>query len=151
MTIGANRLIKLLKQAHAIEIGAFHAYSGHWRSLPVGSIERVQVHLIQFDELAHKLKLEVMLESLDAQPSRFQDAILWCIGKTISVGCHIFGYKAAMWGAKIMEIMGSNVYFNLAREAARVGDREMSNYLYDMGVQEEEHEEFFKKCLEQSK
>ncbi len=142
------RLIRLLKQAHAIEIGAYQAYEGHWRNIkPIDRFERGKVKWIQVDELLHKETLEKMLKELDSKPSLILDAILWCIGKSISIGCYVMGYRMAMWGAKIMEVMGSNCYWTLAREAYNSGYPHMHTELCKMARQEEEHEQFFEKCL----
>lgn len=140
------RLIRLLKQAHAIEIGAYHAYEGHWRSLAeTKPDEAKQIVWIQSEEQDHKLAVERLLRSLNAKPSKILDGILWIIGKTISGACHVMGYRAAMFGAKIMEKLGSNTYWVLAREAYNSGHPEMHSELCSMARNEEEHEKFFEK------
>lgn len=136
-----NKLIFLLKYAHAVEIGAYNAYEGHWRSLPNGSIAQDTIKAIQIDEKNHQQALEGFLQAFNSKPSPILDGILWCIGKSISMACHFMGYNAAMLGAKIMEKLGSAIYFNLAREAASF-DSVLSNTLYTMGTVEEDHERF---------
>lgn len=135
------KLIRLLKQAHAIEIGAYEAYEGHIKTLFPSRVS-YGIMIIQSQEADHRYALKCMLESLEAKPSWFMDTILWCIGRSISLACYVMGYRAAMWGAKIMEIMGSKVYYELAREAAEQCFYGMSDDLFDMALQEE-HEEFF--------
>jgi rubrerythrin len=144
-----NKLTRLLKQAHAIEIGAYNAYEGHWRSLAKNKLsEARRIVEIQGDERAHMLAVERFLRTVNAKPSKIQDAILWIIGKSISIACYIMGYRAAMWGAKVMEVMGSNIYEKLAKVARDEGYPAMGVELDYMQRSEIEHEEFFKSCLE---
>lgn len=142
----SKKLIRLLKQAHAIEIGAYNAYEGHYKSVkdPDKSIE---IRLIRLEEAVHQMNIKSMLSHLGSKPSRFLDGVLWCIGKTISAGCYIFGYRLAMRGALIMEILGSGVYYRLARAAVDANKHEMALKLIEMAQQEERHEEFFESCL----
>lgn len=137
----------MLQWAHAVEIGAFYAYEGHWRSLPNDSVPQNTIKAIQIDEKNHKEALEVMLKSLNAKPSKLQDAMLWCIGRFISASCYFIGYKAAMFGAKIMEIMGSKIYWKLAIESTNSGHQEFHSELCSMARMEEDHERFIKICL----
>ena len=141
-----KKLIRLLQQAHAIEIGAYHAYEGHWRSSK-NTKESNQIQSIQIDELVHRHKVRFMLEQLNAQRNPILDALFWVIGKTISASCYVIGYKAAMWGAGLMERLGSVCYYRIAREVKGLTNMRMYVTLLDMAIQEEEHEEFFKGCL----
>ncbi len=134
------KLIRMLQRAHAIEIGAYHAYEGHWRSLPDGSTEQTLVKRIQQDEVEHRDELIEMLTELEARPNFFYDSLLWLIGKSISLACHVMGYKAAMWGAKIMEIGGAIVYKSLAQEARDEGYPHFGVTLDYMQKSEERHE-----------
>jgi len=140
------RLIKLLQQAYAIEIGAYEAYEGHWRSLKLPQ-ERSQIQAIQLEELEHRENLDRMLKELKAEPNRAYNFMLLVIGKTISFGCKIMGYRLAMWGAGIMEKLGGFTYKQLAREARDEGYPWMACDLDDMQAAEERHEKFFKEKL----
>lgn len=142
-----KKLIRLLKQAHAVEIGAYHAYEGHWRSLDAGSNARKKIKQIQADELEHKMSVERMLKELNSKPNKVLGVALWIIGKTISALCHVMGYKMAMFGAKIMEVMGKNIYKKLAREARNECYVAMAIELDSMQRSEESHEEYFKSVL----
>lgn len=145
-----KKLIRLLKQAHAIEVGAYQAYEGHWKNIkPLSNPIRGKVKRIQIDELLHKEAIEKMLKELDSKPSFILDSILFIIGRSISIGCYIFGYRMTMWGAKIMEILGSNTYWELSKVAYEAGSPKMCRELRNMAYQEEEHEKFFKECIEE--
>lgn len=142
-----TKLIRLLKQAHAVETGAYNAYEGHWRSLKDES-DREKVKAIQKDEWFHRQAVGFMLIDLKSEPSEFLETIFYLIGKTISLACYVMGYRAAMWGAKIMEVMGSQIYWKLAKEAYDSGHKEWHGELCKMARQEEAHEAFFKESLE---
>lgn len=142
-----KRLIRLLQLAHAIEIGAYNAYEGHWNSIPANEVERIKIWVIQCEEYLHREELKKMLRKLDAKPSKILDAILWVIGKSISVSCYVMPRKMAMWGAEIMEIMGSGIYYRVAEAALDEDQLKMCHDLVKMGRQEERHEQFFRKYL----
>lgn len=144
-----SKFIKLLKRAHAIEIGAYHAYEGHWRSLPNDSVSQNTIKAIQTDELNHKKAVAQMLKDLNAKSSPLLDTILWLIGKSISIACHFMGFRMAMWGAKIMEIMGANIYRKLVQIAVKERQYTMALGLSYMQRAEEDHERYIKTCLEQ--
>lgn len=140
-----RKLIRLLKQAHAIEVGAYHAYEGHWRSLANKHLDdALQVVKIQSEEQMHRLTLERHLRILKSKPNKALDAIFWCVGKTISASCYVIGYRAGMWGAKIMERLGASCYDTLAEEAWMGGHLTMRYELEEMQRAEERHELFFK-------
>lgn len=136
----------MLQQAYAIEIGAINAYEGHWRSTS-NTFERAQIKEIQRDEIFHKEEVGRMLSELKAKPSVILNAILWLIGKSISLACYIMGRKAAMWGAGIMEKMGTLCYKRIALEARTKGHRSMASDLEEMQEAEERHEKFFQSRL----
>lgn len=138
------RLATLLKQAHAIEIGAYHAYAGHWRSLPKRSKERQKVHEIQIEELKHRQSIAEMLKAIDARPSWVLDWTFWIIGKSISFACGFMHRKLAMYGAQVMERVGDLCYGRIAKEARTNGLTFMASKLETMQRAEQAHEEYFR-------
>jgi rubrerythrin len=138
----------MLQWAHGVEIGASMAYRGHAENVK-DRFENTMIRLILSDEAWHRIDLKYMLDELGAKPNKVFDALFWCIGKTISGGCYVMGYRMAMWGAKIMEVMGSQIYWKLAIEATNSGHQQFHRKLCNMARQEEKHEEFFKTCLAQ--
>jgi len=139
-------LIWQLKKAHAIEIGAYQAYKGHADSTKDDLIKR-KIKAIQHDEFVHRMEVGAMLHDLGEKSNVFLDIILWCIGSSISAACHVMGARAAAWGAKIMEIMGSSVYWKLARTATDSGHQELHAKFCEMARTEEEHEKYFAKLF----
>lgn len=142
-----SKLVRLLRFAHAVEIGAYHAYEGHWRSLPTDSVPQNTIKAIQADELYHRTELARMLKSFGSGPSPALDGILWCIGKTISAGCYIMGYRMAMLGAKVMEIMGADIYKKLLIAARSENKSELLSELSRMEMNERDHERYIGICL----
>lgn len=141
------KLIYLLRCAYAIEIGAYNAYEGHWRSITGNVYEREHIKAIQQDEKWHKEEVGRMLGELNSRPSIILNSLLWVIGKSISLACYIMGHKMAMWGAGVMEKLGIFSYKYIAAEARLKGHRTMASDLEDMQEAEERHQEFFKSRL----
>jgi len=144
-------LVWKLKKAHAIEIGAFEAYGGHAKYTKDESVKK-RIEAIRHDEFQHRMEVGSMLYDLGEKSDIFLDFMLWCIGKSIALACKFMGARAAAWGAKIMEIMGSAVYRDLAKEASNRVLPEYERKFEEMARTEEEHEEFFKalfkpKCI----
>lgn len=138
------KLILMLKMAYAIEIGAYEAYQGHRKSYDLDSAERSKILEIQWDELAHKEILGDILDELGHKPSKLANGLLWLIGKTISFVCSFAGYRACAFGAKIMEILGSNTYERLAKQASKDGREDLAKDFQIMARQEKSHEEYFR-------
>lgn len=141
-----KKLVKLLRRAHAIEIGAYEAYEGHWRSTK-DATKKKRIQEIQKDELDHKQMVGFMLIELNAESNQDLDIFMYLIGSLISMSCYIIGPKAAAWGAKLFEVMGSDLYRKASMEALSEGNVEMCQTLWKMNKTEREHEEFFKYCI----
>jgi rubrerythrin len=135
-------LVWKLKKAHAIEIGAFEAYKGHAKYTKDEAVKR-KILEIQQDEFQHRLEVGSMLHDLGEKSDIFLDFTLWCIGQSISIACRFMGARAAAWGAKIMEVMGSRVYDDLAKTSVDEGQSHLARKLQNMARTEEEHEQFF--------
>jgi rubrerythrin len=145
------KLLLMLQWAHAVEVGAYEAYEGHWRSLPDGTTGQRTIKAIQIDELRHKEAIEHILESFGSKPNALFDGLVWCVGKTISISCRFMGHRMAMWGAKVMEVMGANLYKKIAKLARNQGYYTMAVNLDWMQNAEEDHQRFITICLEPSK
>lgn len=140
-----SKLIRLLRRAHAIEVGAYHAYEGHWRSVkPVSDPVRGKIKDIQIDELIHRENLFRMLSELNSKPSRAQDLILLLVGKLVSASCRILPRRLAAYGAYVMEILGDVCYAQLAQVARDEGYPAMAVELDYMQRTEQEHKSFMK-------
>lgn len=140
-----TKLILLLQWSHAVEVGAYQAYEGHWRAIPSKFSKKVNtIKSIQADELEHKLAIEDMLLRLHTKPNWLMDAFVWTIGKTISVSCRFMGLRMANYGAAIMELMGANLYQKVAKVARNEGYPFMASELYYFHLVEKHHERLIK-------
>lgn len=139
-----KKLIRLLKIAHAVEIGAIQAYGGHWRSLPDNSEEQLNVYVIQLEEIQHRETCENYLLYLGAQSSKFLDITLFFIGNIIGKMCYVSPKKASAFGAAIMEIIGSKIYNRLADEAIDLEMKNLASQFLVMAHTETNHEIYFK-------
>lgn len=141
-----KKLIRLLKVAHAIEIGAYQAYEGHWRSImPISHPDRFVVKIIQVEELIHREAIFKMLNELGAKPSPALDSILWVVGRCVSATCYIAPKLATKLGARIMESFAVAQYFEIASVAREAGFPEMAAELREFAMTELEHEAFFRR------
>lgn len=135
-----------LQFAHAAELAAYYAYEGHWKSIPDHFSDlhvKIQIKKIALDELRHVFTLAIMLEMVGSKPSKVKDFIGLCVGKTIGLACHIFGWNLPMKIAALMEKIGTASYYDLAEDAAKAGYHDMCMELIDMAINEEEHEKYF--------
>jgi demethoxyubiquinone hydroxylase (CLK1/Coq7/Cat5 family) len=137
----SKKLIRMLRCAHSSELGAFHAYEGHIRSLSC-PIERDKLRNIQNDEWMHVLALRRMLDQFNATPNRFLDLIFTLIGKTAAKISRITGRYLPMKGAALIEAIGFNAYREIASEASKCGNRLLVDELLQMALNEYMHEEY---------
>lgn len=141
-----KKLIKMLQKAHAVEVGAYAAYEGHWRStLPITSVVRGEIKWIQVDELLHKEQIEKMLARLEAKPNRILDWMFGVVGKIISMSCYVLPAKLAAYGAELIESIGKNDYLQLVLEAEGQGMPDMAQELFTIWCAELKHELYMNK------
>lgn len=143
-----SKLIKMMKRAHAIEVGAYHAYEGHFRSIkPLTNPNRGEIKMIQVDEKIHKEELARMLSNLGSQQNYLLDATFYLIGRFISAACYVMPARWSNLGALMMEKLADPCYAGLAEEAKKQGRYDMQSKFLEMRKSEEEHHEFFDKLL----
>lgn len=139
-----NKLIKMLKFAHAAEIAAYHAYEGHWRSVS-NQEERQYIQKIAFDELKHIHDLTTILNSMESKPSKFLDTCGKIVGEIVGFACFYTGWRLPMLVAGMMEKIGTSSYRKIAMEAAENGKVGLAYQLRSMADNEDEHETYFKR------
>lgn len=138
-----DKLIRMLKFAHAAEIAAYNAYEGHWRSVADQS-EQDSIKKIQLDELKHIYSIEAMLKLLQSNPNPILDKMGQYIGEFISFLCFYTGWRLPIWVAGRMECIGTASYMDIAVEAAEQGRHVLAYQLKIMAENEYEHEQYFK-------
>jgi demethoxyubiquinone hydroxylase (CLK1/Coq7/Cat5 family) len=140
------KLVRMLQKAHAAEIAAALAYAGHYASVS-DEQEKDDIRTIQNEEFLHIAQIKLMLKKLDSKPSKRLDTIFTVIGKSIGYLCRVTGWLLPMKIAQLMEKIGSAAYRDIAEEAYQSGQLDMYNELLTMQRVEEQHEEYFKRKI----
>lgn len=139
-------LIRVLQGACSGELAAIHAYRGHANSVR-SEADRRRIREIEDDERHHRVLVLDLLAQLGSGPSRKREALLWCIGRSIALLCHIGGWFIPMYGAGKLERSNIVEYEDAARYAAEAGHPEMIDCLLMMAEVEWEHERYFREVL----
>ena len=124
----------MLKFNHGVEIGAALAYNGHY-----ARTNDMRVKLIEFDEIEHKVNLEVMLSHYNEVPNPFIDLSFTIIGNTIRYLCRFSPRFLLNFIASSMEAFAIFNYKYLIKTYP-----EFEFKLYVMAITEMEHEKYFK-------
>jgi demethoxyubiquinone hydroxylase (CLK1/Coq7/Cat5 family) len=138
-----RRLIAQLQLAFSGELGAGHAYRGHWRSLRDPD-ERTRVRQIEDEEWHHRTLVGDMLRDLGARPRPLREAVFWIIGKTLGALCHMGGWFAPMYGAGRLERRNIKEYEDAAVYAKACGRGDLIDCLLTMAEVEWDHEQYFR-------
>ena len=142
-TIAKKKLIDLLQRAHAGELAAAYAYSGHAKSV-ASPQERAEILQIMNEELEHRSRLRQMLQGLGAAPVLFLERKMALIGRTISLLCRIGGWFIPMYGAGKLERGNLVEYEIAARLAFKAGEFHLVEELLAFGELEWQHEQYFR-------
>lgn len=137
------RLIRLLRAAHAGERAAALAYVGHARSVR-DPAEREAINRIGAEEVAHRARVGEMLHELGGAPSPVRELIFTCIGRTLSLFCHVTGWYCPMYGAGWIERRNIQEYVDAAAFAGQAGRADLAAELLTMAQVEWDHEQWFR-------
>lgn len=135
-------LIRILRAAHAGELGAAFAYRGHWKAVTAPD-EIVGIRKIEAEEWAHRQVVGAMLQELGAKPLALREAVLGVAGRIIGALCHVTGWFFPMYIAGRMEKVNVHEYADAALLAKRLGLEAMRHELLRMMETEKDHELFF--------
>jgi demethoxyubiquinone hydroxylase (CLK1/Coq7/Cat5 family) len=138
-----QRLIHLLRAAHAGERAAAFAYQGHARSLrdPAG---RDAIARIEREEWEHRHRLGEMLAELGQRPARLREVLFATIGRVLSALCHLSGWYLPMFGAGWIEARNVQEYVDAAACARAAQLPGYARELARMADCEREHEAYFR-------
>jgi len=138
-----EKLIKLLQDAHAGEMAAYHAYEGHWRS--VSSLqEKKEIQKIQAEEIEHRECIGRFLAELGAAPRSSRELLMAFVGRTIGLLCRLGGWFIPMYGAGQLEQGNIVEYETAARLARAAGLDQYVEPLLKMAEVEWDHEGYFR-------
>ncbi len=145
-TEAQSQFVRVLQNAHAGELAAAYAYTGHYKSLFVTSaIEKKEIKKIRDEELHHRQRICEMLQEQGAKPRRLRELTFACIGLTIGFLCLFGGWFIPMYGAGKLESTNIFEYEVAARLAYSAGHHQYIDELLAFGELEWDHEVFFRK------
>lgn len=136
-------LILLLQRAHAGELAAARAYKGHAASWWARR-ERAEIEAIEAHEWIHRADVGKILASFGAKPDPKRERMLWLIGSSIGLLCHVGGWLIPMYGAGVLEQANFEEYKTAARLALQAGHPEFVELLLEMAETEWDHEAWFR-------
>ena len=143
MNTAKERLIGVLRAAHAGERAAALAYVGHSRSVRDPE-EREAIARIGQEEVAHRTRVGEILSELGGAPSPRRELVFTCIGRTLSLFCHLTGWYCPMYGAGWIERRNIQEYVVAAAFATQTNRLDLANELLEMARVEWDHEQYFR-------
>lgn len=150
LDIYSDKLIRMLQDAHAGELGAFHAYAGHIRATK-NVAERNRLIQIQAEELRHINDCKRLLNHYGYPTNELKDSIMKFVGQTLGLLCFISGRKLAAWGAGVIEKIGMVNYQKMVDISQKLGNKRLVDIFTNMRDTETVHEIYFKGLLDGSK
>lgn len=124
----------LLKFNHGVEIGAYHAYMGHYKRT-----KDPQLLMIAMDETIHRSMLLNILQHLNDRPSKVINLFFFTIGTVIQKLCMICPLWSLNFIARGLELFAVISYNDLAKRYP-----EYKEGLLVMAEAEAKHAEYFK-------
>lgn len=144
--LSRQKLVGILKLAHAGELAAALAYEGHAASVS-DPVERAEILRIRDQELDHRARVGGFLARLGEQPGRWRERKAALIGRGIGLACRPGGWFFPMYGAGRLESRNVGEYEAAARFALDAGFEDMVPDLLEMAEVEWDHERYFRsKC-----
>ena len=137
-----RQLICVLKRAYSGELAAAYAYRGHWKSLK-NPLERDKVQEIENEEWIHRETVGSLLDELEYRPAKAREALMWIIGRTVGILCHLTGRFLPAYFAGRLEGRNAEEYESAALCAGQLGLTHFESELRMMAGVEKEHEIFF--------
>jgi hypothetical protein len=135
-------LVDLLKRAYSAEKAAAFAYQGHAGS--VKSIEEKRaIRQIEMDEWNHRKEVLAIMQQYDVPVSNYYEVRFHLIGKVISFSCYVISWFMPYYFAGQLESGNVCEYFRMMHYFHSLGINEHDKILYEMGIKEKEHEEYF--------
>lgn len=140
-----KQFVRLLQDAHAGELAAAYAYTGHGYSFFVrDSAEKKEILEIRDEELHHRQRLKEMLIELGEKPRLSRELLMSCIGLTIGFLCLFGGWFIPMYGAGKLESGNIFEYEVAARLAVQADCERWVSELLEFGEIEWDHELYFR-------
>lgn len=150
MKIKHPQLIDLLQMAYSAEKAAAFAYIGHANSIKNKS-DKEAIRQIETDEWEHREEVLKIMQTYEIPVSAWYEFKFHVIGKFIAFSCHVIGWFMPYYFAGRLESGNVCEYFRMIHYFHEIGINTHDQVLYDMGVKEKEHEDFFLDVVKDSK
>jgi rubrerythrin len=150
MKLTHKPLIDLLQRAYSAEKAAAFAYQGHASSVKDKN-QKTAIRQIETDEWNHRKEVLTIMKHYDIPVSRYYEFRFHVIGKTLSISCHVIGWFMPFYFAGRLESGNVCEYFRMMHYFHHLGIKEHDEILYEMGIKEKEHEDYFLENIQTNK
>ncbi len=144
------QLVDLLQRAYSAEKAAAFAYIGHAASVK-DPAAKIAIKQIEDDEWNHRKEVLQIMNLYSIPISKYYEFKFHVIGRTISIGCYVIGWFMPYYFAGRLESGNVCEYFVMMHYFHSLGIRDHDQALYEMGIKEKEHEEYFLSRIKNSK
>jgi hypothetical protein len=142
MNLQHKALVDLLRMAYSAEKAAVFAYQGHAASVK-SELKKAAIKQIEIDEWNHQHKVLTIMNQYGIKPSRHYEIRFHIVRKLTSTGCHVIGWFMPFYFAGCLESSNVCEYFRMIHFFHELGIREHNQTLYEIGVKEKEHKDYF--------
>lgn len=150
MKIQHRALTDLLQKAYSAEKAAAFAYQGHAGSVKDPE-QKKAIRQIEDDEWNHRKEVLEIMQEYNIPISKLYEIRFHIIGKVISASCYVIGWFMPYYFAGRLESGNVCEYFRLMQYFHELGIKKHDKILFEMGIKEKEHENFFLSVVGESK
>ena len=150
MKLQHKALIDLLQRAYSAEKAAAFAYQGHAGSVK-DKEQKVAIRQIEIDEWNHRREVLIIMNHYAIPISKYYEFRFHIIGKIISTSCYIIGWFMPFYFAGRLESGNVCEYFRMMHYFHELGINDHDKILYEMGIKEKEHEDYFLEKIKTNK
>lgn len=150
MKIKHEKLIDLLQRAYSAEKAASFAYQGHAGSVK-DKTQKSAIRQIEMDEWNHRREVLAIMNTYDIPISKYYEIRFHIIGKIISYSCYVIGWFMPFYFAGRLESGNVCEYFRMMHYFHELDITQHDEILYEMGIKEKEHEEYFLSKIKDNK
>ena len=136
--------------AYSAEKAAAFAYIGHAGSLK-NEVVKKAVNQIEIDEWNHRREVLAIMNEYNIKVSKWYEFKFHVIGRTIGASCYVIGWFMPIYFAGRLESGNVCEYIRMKDFFNKLGITKHDKILYEMGIKEREHEDYFLLLVQNSK
>lgn len=136
--------------AYSAEKAAAFAYIGHSGSLKNEEVKKA-VNQIEIDEWNHRREVLAIMNEYNVPVSKWYEFKFHIIGRTIGASCYVIGWFMPIYFAGRLESGNVCEYIRMKDYFNKLGITKHDKILYEMGIKEREHEDYFLSLVKDSK